>query len=220
MSTFKLIALGSAAIIAMHGPAVFAADNDFTSHQKVKNSPYEAYAEQLPAEKKLGLREYLNYESREPCQFYQPVPEGFVRDGCDLRRTAPQHMEQVSKPRAPQQDLRVSNVLNDYEVNFAFDSALIEPAAGNTLDQAAEEIQRYSPREVTVAGYTDKAGPSDYNVDLSKRRAQVVSDALNERGVANRIIDEEAYGESHPAVDTRDGVALRENRRVVVEFRK
>ncbi|MBU0859490.1 MAG: OmpA family protein, partial [Alphaproteobacteria bacterium] len=79
---------------------------------------------------------------------------------------------------------------------------------------------RYNPREVTVAGHADKSGASDYNIALSERRAQAVSKVLTERGVANRVITQEAYGEAQPAVDTPDGVKLRENRRVVVEFLK
>ncbi len=221
MRRFKLFTLGTLAAISasVSTSIVYAADSGFTSHHSAEAQPYADYAKQLPAGRKLELREYLDYQQREPCQNYQAVPQGFVRDGCSLRREAPERL--VQRQRVPQPDpLQVSNVLNDYEINFAFDSANIEPAATNTLDQVSREIKRYNPREVTIAGHADKAGPSSYNVGLSQRRAQAVSDALNDRGIANRILNTQAYGESRPAVDTRDGVALRENRRVVIEFRE
>lgn len=219
MTYFKKIALSSAAIIGLAAPQAMA--DGFTSHHLAQEKPYESYTKHLSAEDKLELRQYINYEQREPCQFYQPVPDGFVRDGCNLERDMPkQKIAVVKTPRQPVKNMRMANVLNDYEIHFAFDSAAIEPAAGNTLDRVADEIKRYHPREVTVAGFTDTAGPNDYNIALSERRAEAVSEALNDRGITNRIIDKEAYGETKPAIETKDGVALRENRRVMVEFHK
>jgi len=220
MKNFKTLALTGCAVIGLSVQA-FAqepyGDNGFTSHHLVEEKPYENYAEQLSAEEKLELRRYLNYVQRELCQNYREPPQGFIKDGCSLKRDMPERVAVIETKR---EQMQISNILTNYSINFAFDSAAIEPAAGQTLDQIAREIKKFNPREVTVAGHADKAGPSDYNVRLSERRAQAVSDALNDRGVANRILDEEAYGESRPAVQTNDGVALRENRRVVVEFRK
>lgn len=220
MKHIKIFALGTVAAIALTGPA-FAADksyNGFTSHHLVDEEPYERTVEKLPADEKLEVREYLDYELREPCQNYQPLPQGFMMKGCDIVRIEPVKVAAAPQP-IKRQEAR-SNVLSDYEINFAFDSAAIEPAAGGTLDQVADEIKKYNPREVTVVGHTDKAGPNDYNEKLSERRAMAVSEALTERGVTNRVIDKQAVGENDPAIDTQDGVALRENRRVVVEFRK
>jgi|TARA_R110002126_G_scaffold279836_1_gene426894 outer membrane protein OmpA-like peptidoglycan-associated protein len=218
MLDIKKIALYSAAFFTMaHGGLAHA--DGFTSHQSVSEKSYEHYADKLPAEKKLELREYLDYvaSDREPCQGYRQAPVGFVKDGCDLKRIAPQKVAAVP---SKVENLKMSKILTDYEINFAFDSAAIEPAAGLTIDQIASEIKDYKPNEVTVTGHTDTSGPTTYNAQLSKQRANSVSKALLERGVTNRIIDQEARGEYDLAVQTNDGVALRENRRVVVEFRK
>jgi outer membrane protein OmpA-like peptidoglycan-associated protein len=221
MKTLYKMALTGAAMLTLSTAPAIANDyqNGFTSHHLVDEKNYEPYAASLSGSDKLELREYLDYEQREPCQFYQPIPEGFVRDGCHLKR---EMVEQAPKTVAvtSRETIRISNVLTDYELNFAFDSAALEPQANVTLDRIASEIKKYSPREVIVAGYTDTAGPSAYNVKLSERRAQAVSGALHDRGIANRVLDKEAYGESKLAVDTKNNVALRENRRVVVEFRK
>lgn len=220
MKNFKIFALTGCAVIGLSAQAFAQGNygyNSFTSHHLDDEKPYEDYAEQLSAEEKLELKRYLNYVQREPCQNYREPPQGFVKDGCSLKRDIPERVAVVETKREP---MPISNVLTDYSINFAFDSATIEPEAGQTLDQIAREIRKFNPREITVEGHADKAGPFDYNVKLSERRAQAVSDALHDRGIANRILDEEAYGESRPAVETNDGIALRENRRVVVEFRK
>lgn len=212
MKRFKYITMGTAAALAFAIPVAQADQAHFTSHHLVDEKPYEAYAEKLPAENKLELREYLNYEQREPCQFYQPIPEGFVKQGCDIVKQ--------SKVREKAEPIQYKKVLADYDIHFAFDSYAIDTNAELTLNRIAKEINHHKPKEVTVEGHTDTAGPSDYNIGLSQNRASAVSKALTERGVTNRIIDQDAYGETRPAVDTADGVALRANRRVVVEFLK
>ena len=220
MFKYKKMALCSVALLTMLTANTASADG-FTSHHTVEEKPYSSFAKQLPAEEKLELRNYLEYTDvdREPCQNYRPAPTGFVYEDCALKRIMPKTQKIVVVTPKPD-DMKVSKVLNEYEINFAFDSAAIEPAAGSTISQIANEIKQYNPREVTVEGYTDTSGPSAYNMKLSKQRADAVSMALSEQGVTNRIIEEKAKGEDNLAVETKDGVALRENRRVVVEFRK
>ena len=221
MKHIKFFTLATAAIISLPVSAAFAADNNanYPPHYSIPEKPYAEYAEQLPPEEKIELVEYVEYEQREPCQFYQPIPEGFVQDGCNIVREEPKQIV-AAAPQKTMVQTEKRKVLSDYDIHFAFDSANIEPAAGNTIDQIANEINTYKPGEVTVAGFADKAGPNDYNMTLSQERAMAVSQALTQNGVPNHVIDKEAYGETHPAVDTPDGVPNAENRRVVVEFLK
>ena len=134
-----------------------------------------------------------------------------MKQGCDITPIRKAQTE----PKTTQKQ-----VLADYEVHFAFDSAHIDPAAGTMLERVAREIKTYNPSEVVVAGHADRSGPSDYNIALSQQRAHSVSDALTAQGVTNRVLDEEAYGESHPEVLTADGVRNAENRRVEIQFLK
>lgn len=215
MKNFKALALSTVAIIGLSVSASHAdAGANFTSHYSVDEKPYEAYVERLPSEEKLEIREYLNYEEREPCQFYQPIPQGFVKDGCDIVRVAPVQQVEV------QQRTIQREVLADYDINFPFDSANIEPAADSTLNRVASEIKTHKPSEITVAGHTDTSGPSEYNAELSQRRAEAVSQALTDRGITNRILDKRAYGENNLEVPTGDGVRNAENRRVEIQFLK
>lgn len=217
MFHFKRIALCSVALAGLGINPALAGHH--TSHADKPLLPYGYHAENLTDEQQIELKRYLDYTNREPCQQYREPPTGFVQDGCEIKPIAPK----PKKMKAPHNDhmkkpMPISNVLMDYEVHFGFDSSKISPEAGRVLDRVASEIKQYKPSEVTVRGYTDKAGPSDYNIGLSKRRAEAVSNALTDRGVTNRILDQKAYGENNSAIDTKDGVALRENRRVVVNF--
>ncbi len=168
----------------------------------------------LPAQagmckKSVEKERFEENQFREPCQSYREVPEGFVKKGCEIVR-ADKDMK-ASKP---------AQVVSDYTLFFEFDSAAINPDGRKILEQVAHEIKKYKPREVTVAGYADKAGPQDYNAALSRKRSEAVSQALTTLGIDNRVIEKQAYGETRPAVKTPDGVRELRNRRVVIEFRK
>lgn len=225
MKNTKLLALATVAVIGLSFSPVHAEQaGGFTSHHLVDGKQYKEKVEKLPAEEKLEVRHYLDYETREPCQSYQPIPQGFMRDGCKIVPIQPKKevvREVVRQQPAPAPaPVAVSNVLSEYQINFAFDSSAIETEANGTLDRVAREIKQYNPSEVTVAGHTDTAGKSEYNQKLSERRALAVSEALTARGVQNRVLDMKAYGQNNLAVQTPDNTPLRENRRVVVEFRK
>jgi len=221
MKYSKLLVLATVATIGLGSAPVYADQpGGFTSHHLVDKKDYKEKVERLPADEKLEVREYLDYETREPCQFYQPIPQGFMRDGCNIVPIQPKKevvREVVRQEPAP---VAVSNVLSEYDIHFAFDSSAIETEANTTLDRLAQEIKQSNPGEVLVAGHTDTAGSNEYNQKLSERRARAVSEALTARGVQNRVLDMKAFGENRVAVDTPDGTPMRENRRVVVEFRK
>ena len=173
----------------------------------------------LTGEQRLQLHLYNEYEEREPCQNYRIPPVGFFRDHCTLYYSVPQPMQRVTTQETITTQTE-RQVIAEYNLYFDFDKAGLRPEELATLDRIAAEIDDYKPLEVTVAGHTDTSGNPDYNYNLSQRRADAVSRALTERGVIHRVIKEEAFGESRPAVDTADGVKMQENRRVEVEFLK
>ncbi len=101
-------------------------------------------------------------------------------------------------------------------VYFAFDSAALTPDSLATLDEAVAAAKKRGLEEFAVTGHADRAGPKEYNMGLSLRRANAVREALVARGVNAADISIAARGESEPAVATADGVAEQRNRRAVV----
>lgn len=101
-------------------------------------------------------------------------------------------------------------------VNFAFDSAELEPQAKPILDQAAETLKADSYPAVHVNGYTDAIGPTAYNVDLSVRRARSVKRYLIDRGVPESSLVIEGHGETDFVASNETKAGRRENRRVAL----
>lgn len=105
-----------------------------------------------------------------------------------------------------------------YTVLFAFDSAQLTPEGLRMVRQGADAARRQN-LPMSVVGHADAAGPSDYNMRLSIRRAEAVRDALVADGISATRITTSGQGESDLAVPTPDGVREPANRRVVILFR-
>lgn|GEM_PF-4771760 len=98
---------------------------------------------------------------------------------------------------------------------FAFDSATPLPGSSRILDVIADNMKHDVPdAALTVLGHTDAVGTDAYNIDLSRRRAQAVIEALTARGVPAKQLTEVAIGKRQPLApnDNPEGRAL--NRRV------
>ena len=103
--------------------------------------------------------------------------------------------------------------LND-RIYFAFDSPRVEDRSLPLLKQIAEYIQaRGDIEQVDVDGYADQIGSEEYNLALSRMRAENVKAWLLRYGVGSRC-ETHGYGESHPRVKGRTAEELQGNRRV------
>lgn len=102
-----------------------------------------------------------------------------------------------------------------YTVYFEFNQASLTGDARNIVREAATAAKHGAAR-IVVDGYTDLAGTAQYNLGLSKRRADAVRAELVADGISPRRISEHAYGKTHPAVPTPDGVREPRNRRAVI----
>ena len=60
----------------------------------------------------------------------------------------------------------------------------------------------------------------DYNIKLSKRRAESVKAELSRLGVSGSRVTTQAKGESTPLVSTADGIREPQNRRVEIVYTK
>ncbi len=103
-------------------------------------------------------------------------------------------------------------------VHFAFDKAEVSPEAAPVLDRFAQLIQRHYPdATITVEGFTDPAGPAEYNRRLAQTRAETVRAALVARGLLETQLRAVGYGAERLVVPNAAGnqFGAELNRRVV-----
>ena len=97
---------------------------------------------------------------------------------------------------------------------FDFNSDAIMPESFAAIERLYEFLKQNPRIKVTLEGHTDNVGSSSYNLDLSKRRANAVRQALIDKGIKPERIMSIGQGNSSPIAtnDTEEGRA--QNRRV------
>ncbi len=121
--------------------------------------------------------------------------------------------------REDKQKAEKDMVLPSKLVFFAFDSAELKPSAEKVIKQMAKKADELDYEVIDCVGHADRAGPADYNMALSLRRADAVAEALMEAGAPEDMVAVSARGEEEPLVPTDDGVPEPQNRRVRIRFR-
>jgi len=99
---------------------------------------------------------------------------------------------------------------------FEFDSAKLTDSVSERLDNLANFLNEYPQAQVKVTGYTDSSGPAEYNLKLSKLRAQAVVDYLIAAGIDADRFTVKGMGEANPVADNMTHEGREKNRRVEV----
>ncbi len=101
---------------------------------------------------------------------------------------------------------------------FAYDSADLSGGAVAQLQKVATLIKRNPNATFTLEGYTDSYGSAEYNLDLSRRRAESVKGYLvGVLGIDPAQIETRGYGKANLLTSPDASIEEQEiNRRVVV----
>ncbi len=105
-----------------------------------------------------------------------------------------------------------------FVVHFPFDSAQLSAKAKNIIGDVVATTKTIGVKRLYVSGHTDRAGDQSYNITLSEKRSEAVVGVIVGGGVSSRLVSFGSFGESIPAVATKDGVRSQANRRVVIEL--
>ena len=103
-------------------------------------------------------------------------------------------------------------------ITFKTDSADINSSFYPVLNSVARVLNKYNNSTVLVSGHTDSTGGAEYNLNLSRERAQSVAAYLQGQGVKQSRFEVLGLGSSNPIAsnDTANGRSL--NRRVEIKI--
>ncbi len=102
----------------------------------------------------------------------------------------------------------------DAGVYFDTNKSEVKGTSAETLNSLIGILNEYPDSDILIEGHTDSAGPEDYNMQLSKKRAQSVSQYLNSNGINASRLTTKWYGESQPKADNTTNEGKAKNRRV------
>jgi OOP family OmpA-OmpF porin len=119
------------------------------------------------------------------------------------------------KPQAELKIIREEPLILE-GVNFEYDSARLEENSKRILDLVYRSLNNNPEVEVKISGHTDAIASEEYNLDLSRRRAESVKRYLAQRGIAPDRIETEGYGESQPIATNETPEGRAQNRRIEI----
>lgn len=109
-------------------------------------------------------------------------------------------------------------------IKITFDSGILfdtnefdlKSAAQTELTELAVILNKYPDTEILIEGHTDATGPRDFNMDLSRRRAQSVANALAGHQVMESRMTQMGYGPDQPVASNNSPSGRALNRRTDV----
>jgi outer membrane protein OmpA-like peptidoglycan-associated protein len=101
------------------------------------------------------------------------------------------------------------------EIRFATNSAEILPESGTVLAEIARLLREDPKLELVIEGHTDNVGGGEFNLDLSRRRADAVKRWLADKGGVNEVrLATVGFGLTRPVADNATEEGRAQNRRV------
>jgi outer membrane protein OmpA-like peptidoglycan-associated protein len=143
---------------------------------------------------------------------FRQAPEVLI----DVVETAPMDTDKIVFVDAAQmqKDITAYGRVALYGILFDFDQATIRPDSKPTLDEIVKFLTGNPEVKVIVAGHTDWKGGFDYNIDLSKRRAEAVVSALAGMGIEASRLRPFGAGPAAPVASNESEAGRAKNRRV------
>jgi OOP family OmpA-OmpF porin len=107
-------------------------------------------------------------------------------------------------------------LIHTEEVLFGFNKATLSPESKAKLEQVVQKVSGLTRYAIEVEGFTDKTGPAEYNLALSRRRADTVVRQLVAQNIPLRQIHMVGLGFERPHAGEAEAANRKLQRRVVV----
>lgn len=102
-------------------------------------------------------------------------------------------------------------------IEFDTDSSIIEDDYRDEMQTTADYLMKYNTVKLNILGHTDNIGSEEYNLALSTRRAQSVSNYLvGKLGIDPQRLNVQGEGPRNPVSDNDTPEGRRQNRNVLI----
>lgn len=142
----------------------------------------------------------------------------------DSRDECPEEIGPASNNGCPEPVIEETVIqqinFNAQEVQFELNSAKLTSDSDTRLDNIVKIMKEFPTSRFTIYGYTDNTGPEEYNLKLSRDRAESVKSYMVDKGINANRLEAGGFGEKNPIApnDTKEGRA--KNRRVEIKLVK
>jgi outer membrane protein OmpA-like peptidoglycan-associated protein len=157
----------------------------------------------LPAGKKYGFR---------------AIALGFFESNKNIDLTDVDEYMEIEDEFMRVSPIEVGQVVRLNNIFFETAKATLKPESFPELDRTVEFLKNNPKIEIEVAGHTDNVGSDDYNLRLSKRRAEAVKKYFIKSGIDKKNILILASGEEDQIANNSTPAGKEINRSVEIRF--
>jgi OOP family OmpA-OmpF porin len=108
---------------------------------------------------------------------------------------------------------KLNEILSHASIEFDSNATTMTPRSRVTLEQLIAQLRHAPHTAIEIGGHTDKYGEAEYNLQLSRRRAEAVRQYFTSHGLTNQFTAV-GYGASRPLSVTQTRTGLQHNRRI------
>jgi len=162
-------------------------------------------------------------DSKDQCKL---TPRGINIDanGCELDSDDDGVVDSKDQCQKTPKGYKVNNdgcaVALQPNIYFTSNSTELPKSASKEIEKLATFLKKNKRYNILVIGYTNNIGKSDYNLQLSKKRAESMKSALIAKGVSAKRIKCEGKGDTEPIAKNNTPEGLNLNRYIEVELSK
>ncbi|MDT8387742.1 MAG: OmpA family protein [Thiogranum sp.] len=106
--------------------------------------------------------------------------------------------------------------LTEEAVYFGTASDVLDFQARKTLEAFARQARKQPNVRVVLGGFSDARGDERYNLELSRRRAAMVTRFLRSRGLSGKLIETRIFGARESVDPAKNASTWASNRRVTL----
>ena len=170
--------------------------------QRRRTQEAEMEAERLRSERELARQRAIETERQAE------------RFRWESEREKQRLREQLAELEARETDRGLVLTLDSFL--FETNRADLKAGAFRSLEKLSDFLKQNPDRNIMIEGHTDSTGSAEYNLDLSRRRAQAVAQALRSQGIEPDRIVTRGYGQEYPVASNDTPSGRLQNRRVEV----
>jgi outer membrane protein OmpA-like peptidoglycan-associated protein len=136
----------------------------------------------------------------------------------------PVAVQQIPEPQNPVADSLAkiyASMPKTLMIGFEFDKAKFksDPQTDSKVAEFKMWLNKYPTSMLSVTGYTDLVGSTDYNLALSLKRAQVIAKYLETQGIISGRMVTQSKGEADPIADYITAEGRAKNRRTEISIK-
>jgi len=113
---------------------------------------------------------------------------------------------------------KIGGEIVTHSIQFKTESANLEPSSLTVLENVLTMMRENPKISIEIAGHTDSTGSSEFNLKLSKLRAESVRDWLIRNGISSERLSTKGYGETKPVADNKTEEGRAKNRRTEIRI--